>query len=95
MGEYVDKVRDYAPDVLRRLAKNFSAESDEVKIQTLNLAAKLVITNPEVLPLILSCPLRVRVRVRVSSYEFSLTFLIAELSVGSICVQPRKVRCQL
>ena len=36
-----------APDVLRKMAKNFTSESSEVKLQTLNLAAKLCLTNPE------------------------------------------------
>ena len=36
-----------APDVLRKMAKNFTSELSEVKLQTLNLAAKLCLTNPE------------------------------------------------
>ncbi|XP_067931341.1 AP-3 complex subunit beta-2-like [Watersipora subatra] len=47
IGEYSDKVPKIAPDVLRKAAKVFMQEEDIVKLQTLNLAAKLCITNPK------------------------------------------------
>lgn len=45
LGEYADRVTKIAPDVLRKVAKNFANEEDIVKLQTLNLAAKLYLTN--------------------------------------------------
>ncbi|KAI1283815.1 AP-3 complex subunit beta-2 [Halotydeus destructor] len=40
-----------APDTLRKLAKSFAAESDLVKLQTMNLAAKLwVASHPDLAP---------------------------------------------
>ncbi|GIX84543.1 AP-3 complex subunit beta-1 [Caerostris extrusa] len=45
IGEYADKVSKIAPDVLRKVAKTFSNEKDIVKLQTINLAAKLYLIN--------------------------------------------------
>lgn len=45
IGEYSEYVPKIAPDVLRRVAKNFTAEEDIVKLQAINLAAKLYMTN--------------------------------------------------
>ncbi|XP_042902045.1 AP-3 complex subunit beta-2 [Parasteatoda tepidariorum] len=45
IGEYAEKVTKIAPDVLRKVAKTFSSEEDIVKLQTINLAAKLYLTN--------------------------------------------------
>ncbi|XP_074650639.1 AP-3 complex subunit beta-2-like isoform X2 [Tubulanus polymorphus] len=45
IGEYSDRVPKIAPDVLRKAAKNFIQEEDIVKLQILNLAGKLCITN--------------------------------------------------
>ncbi|KAK3599723.1 hypothetical protein CHS0354_037195 [Potamilus streckersoni] len=45
IGEYSDRVPKIAPDVLRKMAKGFISEEDIVKLQILNLAAKLFITN--------------------------------------------------
>ena len=45
IGEYSDKVSKQAPDVLRKMAKTFCDEENVVKLQILNLAAKLYITN--------------------------------------------------
>ncbi|XP_028272983.1 AP-3 complex subunit beta-1 isoform X2 [Parambassis ranga] len=45
MGEYCERVPKIAPDVLRKVAKTFTAEEDIVKLQTVNLAAKLYLTN--------------------------------------------------
>eukprot|EP00914_Ancora_sagittata_P000436 GHVO01001174.1.p1 GENE.GHVO01001174.1~~GHVO01001174.1.p1 ORF type:complete len:491 (-),score=52.53 GHVO01001174.1:10-1482(-) len=47
IGEYSDRVPKIAPDVLRKMAKTFIDEEDIVKLQILNLAAKLCITNPK------------------------------------------------
>ncbi|CAD5125567.1 DgyrCDS13770 [Dimorphilus gyrociliatus] len=47
IGEYSDRVPKIAPDVLRIMAKTFITEEDIVKLQILNLAAKLCITNPK------------------------------------------------
>ncbi|GFR85255.1 AP-3 complex subunit beta, partial [Elysia marginata] len=47
IGEYSERVPKIAPDVLRRMAKNFVNEEDIVKLQILNLAVKLCITNPK------------------------------------------------
>ncbi|XP_023678826.1 AP-3 complex subunit beta-1 isoform X2 [Paramormyrops kingsleyae] len=45
IGEYCERVPKIAPDVLRKTAKTFTAEEDIVKLQILNLAAKLYLTN--------------------------------------------------
>ncbi len=45
MGEYCEHVPKIAPDVLRNMAKTFTSEEDIVKLQTVNLAAKLYLTN--------------------------------------------------
>jgi len=47
VGEHVDKVATYAPDILRQMAKEFVNSDYEVKTQVLNLAAKLILTNPD------------------------------------------------
>ncbi|XP_030748355.1 AP-3 complex subunit beta-2 [Sitophilus oryzae] len=47
LGEHSQKVPKIAPDVLRKLAKTFSDEHDIVKLQVMNLAVKLYITNPD------------------------------------------------
>ncbi|XP_062559042.1 AP-3 complex subunit beta-2 [Armigeres subalbatus] len=47
IGEYNEKVPKIAPDVLRKLAKSFIDEQDVVKLQVLNLAVKLYLTNPQ------------------------------------------------
>jgi AP-3 complex subunit beta len=47
VGEYCEKVPLIAPDVLRKLAKSFADEHDIVKLQVLNLGAKLYLTNQE------------------------------------------------
>jgi len=47
VGEYLDKVGKYAPDILRQLAKDFITLDDSVKLQVLNLSAKLMIKIPE------------------------------------------------
>uniref|UniRef100_A0A8C8HLZ8 AP-3 complex subunit beta n=1 Tax=Oncorhynchus tshawytscha TaxID=74940 RepID=A0A8C8HLZ8_ONCTS len=45
MGEYCERVPKIAPDVLRKMAKSFTSEEDIVKLQIVNLAAKLYLTN--------------------------------------------------
>ncbi|XP_053557352.1 AP-3 complex subunit beta-1 isoform X2 [Bombina bombina] len=45
IGEYCERVPKIAPDVLRKAAKSFTYEDDLVKLQILNLAAKLYLTN--------------------------------------------------
>ncbi|XP_044132040.1 AP-3 complex subunit beta-1 isoform X2 [Bufo gargarizans] len=45
IGEYCERVPKIAPDVLRKMAKSFINEDDLVKLQILNLAAKLYLTN--------------------------------------------------
>lgn len=47
IGEYVDCVPKLAPDILRRSVKQFIECEDIVKLQILNLAAKLLLTNPK------------------------------------------------
>ena len=47
IGEYSERVPKIAPDVLRKMAKSFINEEDIVKLQIINLAAKLCITNPK------------------------------------------------
>ncbi|NXJ25440.1 AP3B2 protein, partial [Dicrurus megarhynchus] len=45
IGEYCEHVPKIAPDVLRKMAKSFINEEDIVKLQVINLAAKLYLTN--------------------------------------------------
>ncbi|XP_065262988.1 AP-3 complex subunit beta-1 isoform X2 [Emys orbicularis] len=45
IGEYCERVPKIAPDVLRKMAKSFTNEDDLVKLQILNLGAKLYLTN--------------------------------------------------
>jgi AP-3 complex subunit beta len=47
VGEYLDKVGKYAPDILRQLAKDFIILDDTVKLQVMNLSAKLMVKNPD------------------------------------------------
>lgn len=44
-GEYCEHVPKISPDLLRKVAKNFTNEEDIVKMQAVNLAAKLYLTN--------------------------------------------------
>ncbi|XP_063970298.1 AP-3 complex subunit beta-2-like isoform X3 [Lytechinus pictus] len=53
IGEYSDSVPKMAPDVLRKMAKGFINEEDIVKLQILNLAAKLYLTNSKQTKLLL------------------------------------------
>ncbi|KAM8779073.1 AP-3 complex subunit beta-1 [Rhynchonycteris naso] len=45
IGENCERVPKIAPDVLRKMAKTFTSEDDLVKLQILNLGAKLYLTN--------------------------------------------------
>lgn len=57
IGEYCEHVPKIAPDVLRKMAKSFTAEEDIVKLQIINLAAKLYLTNSKQVRLE-RCPLK-------------------------------------
>jgi AP-3 complex subunit beta len=54
-----------APDLLRQLAKSFADESDEVKLQTLNLAVRLWSTDRE------RCELLVKYVMQLARYDKS------------------------
>ncbi|KAG9095585.1 AP-3 complex subunit beta [Ceratobasidium sp. 370] len=43
----IDSIAEWAPDVLRIMAKRFPTETDAPKLATLNLAAKLLTLNPQ------------------------------------------------
>jgi AP-3 complex subunit beta len=45
IGEYSDRVTKIAPDILRKMAKTFCDEENIVKLQIINLAIKLHVTN--------------------------------------------------
>lgn len=45
IGEYCSRVPQYAPDVERKLAKSFANEDETTKLQILNMAAKLYLSN--------------------------------------------------
>jgi AP-3 complex subunit beta len=45
VGEYSSIIPNIAPDILRKLAKSFRDEQDIVKMQVLNLGAKLHLSN--------------------------------------------------
>lgn len=53
IGEYCERVPKIAPDVLRKMAKSFTSEEDLVKLQAVNLAAKLYLTNSKQVSLVL------------------------------------------
>ncbi|KAF8510763.1 adaptin N terminal region-domain-containing protein [Gautieria morchelliformis] len=42
----IEGVTDWAPDTLRKVAKNFSQEASVAKLQAVTLAAKLLVLNP-------------------------------------------------
>lgn len=44
-GEYCEHVPKISPDLLRKVAKTFTNEEDIVKMQAVNLASKLYLTN--------------------------------------------------
>lgn len=50
IGEYCEHVPKIAPDVLRKMTKSFTNEEDIVKLQVINLAAKLYLTNSKQVP---------------------------------------------
>lgn len=52
VGEYRDQIPKLAPDVLRKLAKTFPTEAEGVKVQILNLAVKLFLSNPKQVSLV-------------------------------------------
>lgn len=47
IGEYCEQVPKIGPDVLRQAAKTFPKEESIVKLQIINLAAKLFTVNPQ------------------------------------------------
>jgi AP-3 complex subunit beta len=47
IGEYAESIPTFAPDILRHLARSFTSEAVEVKIQALNLGLKLYFRTPE------------------------------------------------
>uniref|UniRef100_K7GBM7 AP-3 complex subunit beta n=1 Tax=Pelodiscus sinensis TaxID=13735 RepID=K7GBM7_PELSI len=55
IGEYCEHVPKMAPDVLRKMAKSFTGEEDIVKLQVINLAAKLYLTNSKQQWLVFLC----------------------------------------
>jgi len=46
VGEYCERIPLHAPDVLRKMAKSFCSQEVPVKLQVVNLAVKLYLTNP-------------------------------------------------
>eukprot|EP00090_Calanus_glacialis_P025590 TRINITY_DN4005_c0_g1_i1.p1 TRINITY_DN4005_c0_g1~~TRINITY_DN4005_c0_g1_i1.p1 ORF type:complete len:1074 (-),score=457.80 TRINITY_DN4005_c0_g1_i1:225-3446(-) len=46
VGEYCERIPLYAPDVLRKMAKAFCTQEVPVKLQIVNLAVKMYLTNP-------------------------------------------------
>lgn len=46
LGEYRNCIPETAPDSLRLLAKTFRSEHESVKVQILNFAVKLYLSNP-------------------------------------------------
>ncbi len=47
IGEYSDRLNKIAPDILRKSAKTFCEEENVVKLQIINLAVKLHVSNPK------------------------------------------------
>eukprot|EP00478_Filoreta_tenera_P000055 GABV01000055.1.p1 GENE.GABV01000055.1~~GABV01000055.1.p1 ORF type:complete len:648 (+),score=165.11 GABV01000055.1:409-2352(+) len=46
IGEYLAEIPQLAPDALRKMARTFRDEADDVKLQTLTLAVKLLLFDP-------------------------------------------------
>jgi len=46
VGEYCERIPLHAPDVLRKMAKVFCTQEVQVKLQVVNLAVKMYLTNP-------------------------------------------------
>jgi len=46
VGEYCERIPLHAPDVLRKMAKVFCSQEVPVKLQVVNLAVKMYLTNP-------------------------------------------------
>merc|ERR1719318_954604 len=46
VGEYCERIPLHAPDVLRKMAKAFCTQEVPVKLQIVNLAVKMYLTNP-------------------------------------------------
>uniref|UniRef100_A0A0R3RPX4 AP-3 complex subunit beta n=1 Tax=Elaeophora elaphi TaxID=1147741 RepID=A0A0R3RPX4_9BILA len=65
VATHVDKVPTLAPDVLRKMAKSFTHEDEMVKLQTMNLAAKLWFTNRQ------ECELLVRHVLQLARFDQS------------------------
>ncbi|VDK64530.1 unnamed protein product [Onchocerca ochengi] len=65
VATHVDKVPALAPDVLRKMTKNFTHEDEMVKLQTMNLAAKLWFTNRQ------ECELLVRYVLQLARFDQS------------------------
>ncbi|KAI1718605.1 non-SMC mitotic condensation complex subunit 1 domain-containing protein [Ditylenchus destructor] len=62
---HIDKVELLAPDLLRKVAKTFCDEADCVKLQALNLAVKLWVTDRE------KCELLIRYVLQLARYDRS------------------------
>ncbi|KAI1722080.1 non-SMC mitotic condensation complex subunit 1 domain-containing protein [Ditylenchus destructor] len=62
---HIDKVEYLAPDLLRKVAKTFCDEADCVKLQALNLAVKLWVTDRE------KCELLIRYVLQLARYDRS------------------------
>lgn len=81
IGEYCEHVPKIAPDVLRKMAKSFTNEEDIVKLQIINLAAKLYLTNSKQVQRALSdsqiCTVTV-VSDSISFFFFSQTKLLTQ-----------------
>ncbi|CAG9540238.1 unnamed protein product [Cercopithifilaria johnstoni] len=65
VGTHVDKVPTLAPDVLRKMIKSFTHDDEMVKLQTMNLAAKLWFTNRQ------KCELLVRHVMQLARFDQS------------------------
>ena len=46
VGEYCERIPLHAPDVLRKMAKAFCTQEVPVKLQVVNQAVKMYLTNP-------------------------------------------------
>lgn len=88
IGEYCEHVPRLAPDVLRKMAQSFTAEEDIVKLQTINLAAKLYLTNSKQVE---GCPALSPVPASVGALSSPPCPLHCSGSPG--CPHPRLAEC--
>ncbi|VDM95160.1 unnamed protein product [Thelazia callipaeda] len=87
VATHVDKVSTVAPDVLRKMAKSFTHESEVVKLQTINLAAKLWLLNRQ------ECELLVRYVMQLARFDQSYDIRDRSRFLRNLLFSDNKLSC--